>query len=128
MARKDPKPPAKIPGDQRSQEQEQFFEEVSEELKQERYALLWKKYGRYFVGLAVVMVLAVAGYQYCFMCLICNHCLLTIRLIVTPLHHTRIQLHGLEEGLCCCLVVRMNQNHSPVNDLARCIWFQPANA
>lgn len=64
MARKDPKPPANIPGDQRSREQEQFFEEVSEELKQERYAQLWKKYGRYFVGLAVVIVLAVAGYQY----------------------------------------------------------------
>ena len=64
LARNDPKPPAPLPGDQRSREQEQFFEEVSEELKQERYALLWKKYGRYFVGLAVAVVLGVAGYQY----------------------------------------------------------------
>jgi hypothetical protein len=64
LARNDPKAPAKLPDDQRSREQEQFFEEVSEELKQERYALLWKKYGRYFVGLAVAVVLAVAGYQY----------------------------------------------------------------
>ena len=64
MAKNDPKTPALPPGDQRSREQEQFFEEVSEELKQDRYAQLWKKYGRYFVGFAVVVVLAVAGYQY----------------------------------------------------------------
>jgi hypothetical protein len=62
LAKKDPKPPA--PDDHRLREQEQFFEEVAEELKQERYMLLWKKYGRYFVGLAVVVVLAVAAYQY----------------------------------------------------------------
>lgn len=64
MAKNDPKPPAALPGDQRSREQEQFFEEVSEELKQDRYAQLWKRYGRYFVGLAVAIVIAVAGYQY----------------------------------------------------------------
>jgi len=64
LAKNDPKTPASLPVDQRSREQEQFFEEVSEELKQDRYAQLWKKYGRYFVGLAVVVVLAVAGYQY----------------------------------------------------------------
>jgi hypothetical protein len=62
LARNDKKPPA--PDDARSREQEQFFEEVSEELKQDRYADLWKKYGRYFVGLAVAVVLGVAGYQY----------------------------------------------------------------
>lgn len=50
--------------DPRIREQEQFFEEVSEELKQDRYAELWKKYGRYFVALAVAVVLGVAGYQY----------------------------------------------------------------
>ncbi len=61
MAKKDP-PPA--PDDPRLREQEQFFQEVSEELKQERYAELWKRYGRYLVALAVVVVLAVAGYQY----------------------------------------------------------------
>lgn len=64
MARKEKTPPAAAPDDVRSREQEQFFEEVSEELKQERYAELWKKYGRYFVGLAVAIVLGVAGYQY----------------------------------------------------------------
>lgn len=62
MARKEKKPP--VPDDARSREQEQFFEEVSEELKQDRYAEIWKKYGRYFVALAVVVVLGVAGYQY----------------------------------------------------------------
>jgi hypothetical protein len=55
-------PPA--PDDQKLREQEQFFEEVSEELKQERYLQVWQKYGRYFVALAVVIVLAVAGYRY----------------------------------------------------------------
>lgn len=64
MARNDKKLPVPAPDDPRTREQEQFFEEVSEELKQDRYAVLWKKYGRYFVGLAVVAVLAVAGYQY----------------------------------------------------------------
>jgi hypothetical protein len=64
LARKEKKPPAPAPDDARSREQEQFFEEVSEELKQERYAEIWKKYGRYFVGLAVAIVLGVAGYQY----------------------------------------------------------------
>jgi hypothetical protein len=64
LARNDKKPPVPAPDDPRTREQEQFFEEVSEELKQDRYAVLWKKYGRYFVGLAVVVVLAVAGYQY----------------------------------------------------------------
>lgn len=64
MARKDKNPPVPAPDDSRTREQEQFFEEVSEELKQDRYAELWKKYGRYFVGLAVAVVLGVAGYQY----------------------------------------------------------------
>lgn len=64
MARNDKKPPVPAPDDPRTREQEQFFEEVSEELKQDRYAELWKKYGRYFVALAVVCVLGVAGYQY----------------------------------------------------------------
>ena len=64
MARNDKKPPVPATDDPRTREQEQFFEEVSEELKQDRYAELWKKYGRYFVALAVVCVLGVGGYQY----------------------------------------------------------------
>jgi hypothetical protein len=56
--------PASLPDDPRAREEEQFFEEVSEELKQDRYAALWKKYGRYFVAAAVSVVVGVAGYQY----------------------------------------------------------------
>ncbi len=64
MAKKDKSPSVPAPDDHRTREQEQFFEEVSEELKADRYAELWKKYGRYFVAVAVVIVLGVAGYQY----------------------------------------------------------------
>ncbi|MCW5771615.1 MAG: tetratricopeptide repeat protein [Rhodospirillaceae bacterium] len=64
MAKKDPKLPAPAPDDPHSREQEQFFEEVSEELKQDRYAQLWKRYGRYLVALAVAVVVGVAGYRY----------------------------------------------------------------
>jgi hypothetical protein len=64
LAKSDKKTPPAPPDDLRTREQEQFFEEVSEELKQDRYAAMWKKYGRYFVALAVVIVLGVAGYQY----------------------------------------------------------------
>jgi hypothetical protein len=63
VAPKDKKPPA-TPNDPRAREEELFFREVSEELKQDRYARLWKKYGRHFVTLAVVCVLGVAGHQY----------------------------------------------------------------
>jgi hypothetical protein len=41
-----------------------FIQEVNEELKQEKYTKLWKQYGRYFVGAAVVVILGVAGWQY----------------------------------------------------------------
>ncbi len=67
MINKDKKaggPPAKLPDDPRTREEEQFFQEVSEELKQDRYAELWKTYGRYFVALAVAIVVGVGGYQY----------------------------------------------------------------
>lgn len=66
MARKDAKPPAK-PGPEdapMNREQEAFFQEVEEELKQERYSELWKRYGRYVVAFAVAVVLGVAGYQW----------------------------------------------------------------
>jgi hypothetical protein len=62
LAKRNKLPPA--PDDPRAREQEQFFDEVAEELKQERYAALWKRYGRLVVALAVVIVVAVAGYQY----------------------------------------------------------------
>lgn len=38
-----------------------FIEEVDEELKRERYAELWRKYGRFVVGAVLLMVIAVAG-------------------------------------------------------------------
>ena len=41
-----------------------IFREVDEELKQERYEKLWRTYGRYLISLAVVLVLAVAGWKF----------------------------------------------------------------
>jgi hypothetical protein len=40
-----------------------IFQEVEEDVRRERYEQLWKKYGNYFIAAAVVLVLAVAGYQ-----------------------------------------------------------------
>jgi hypothetical protein len=66
VARKDKTPPAKPGPDDSpmSREQEAFFQEVEEEMKQDRYAALWKKYGRYVVAFFVACVLGVAGYQW----------------------------------------------------------------
>lgn len=38
-----------------------FIEEVDEELKRERYAELWRKYGKFVVGASLLIVIAVAG-------------------------------------------------------------------
>lgn len=38
-----------------------IFQEVDEELRHERYAKLWKKYGGYVIAVGVAIVLAVAG-------------------------------------------------------------------
>jgi hypothetical protein len=40
-----------------------IFQEVEEDVRRERYEQLWKQYGNYIIALAVVIVLAVAGYQ-----------------------------------------------------------------
>jgi hypothetical protein len=40
-----------------------IFREVEEELRRDRAARLWKKYGRYVIALAVAVILAVAGIQ-----------------------------------------------------------------
>ncbi|MCP5367085.1 MAG: tetratricopeptide repeat protein [Hyphomicrobiales bacterium] len=40
-----------------------LLKEIDEELRQEHYAKLWKKYGNYVIGAAVLLVVAVAGYQ-----------------------------------------------------------------
>lgn len=42
---------------------EGIFREIDEDLRQEHYAKLWKKYGRYLVAGAIVFVAVVAGYQ-----------------------------------------------------------------
>ena len=40
-----------------------LLKEVSDELKKERYAELWKIYGNYVIGAAVALVLGMSGYQ-----------------------------------------------------------------
>lgn len=40
-----------------------IFREIDEELKQERYEKLWRRYGKYAIGAAVAVVVAIAGYQ-----------------------------------------------------------------
>ncbi len=40
-----------------------IFREVDEEVRREQYAKLWKNYGPFVIGLAVAIVLFVAGYQ-----------------------------------------------------------------
>ena len=45
------------------QPQDSLLREIDEELRQEQYAKLWKKYGNYLIAVAAVVVLSVAGYQ-----------------------------------------------------------------
>lgn len=45
------------------QVQDSLLREIDEELRQEHYAKLWKKYGNYVIAAAVVLVIGVAGYQ-----------------------------------------------------------------
>jgi hypothetical protein len=40
-----------------------IFREVDEEIRHERYAQLWKRYGIWVIGAALALVLGVAGYQ-----------------------------------------------------------------
>ena len=40
-----------------------IFQEVEEDVRRERYELIWKKYGNYIMMAAALLVLAVAGYQ-----------------------------------------------------------------
>lgn len=40
-----------------------IFDEVAEDLRRDRGVRLWKKYGIYIVGLAVLIIIGVAGYQ-----------------------------------------------------------------
>lgn len=43
--------------------QDGLFREIDEELRQEHYATLWKRYGKYIIALAVLLVVSVAGFQ-----------------------------------------------------------------
>jgi hypothetical protein len=41
-----------------------IFDEVEEEVRKERYEVLWKKYGAYVTAVAIALVLAVGGYRF----------------------------------------------------------------
>ena len=43
--------------------QDNLLREIDEELRRERYAKLWKKYGNHLIAAALALVLSVAGYQ-----------------------------------------------------------------
>ncbi|MEQ8194333.1 MAG: tetratricopeptide repeat protein [Rhodospirillales bacterium] len=40
-----------------------IFDEIEDDLRAERYAKLWKAYGKYIIAAMVILVVAVAGYQ-----------------------------------------------------------------
>lgn len=43
--------------------QDGIFREIDEELRQEQFAKLWKRYGRIFVACAIIIIASVAGYK-----------------------------------------------------------------
>ncbi|MCG8511831.1 MAG: tetratricopeptide repeat protein [Rhodospirillales bacterium] len=43
--------------------QDSLLREIDEELRQEQYSKLWKRYGKYIIAVAVILVGGVAGYQ-----------------------------------------------------------------
>jgi hypothetical protein len=45
----------------RDPEQDNLFKEIDEDLRQQKYADLWKKYGNYVIGAAVALVIGVAS-------------------------------------------------------------------
>ncbi|MEE2761304.1 MAG: tetratricopeptide repeat protein [Pseudomonadota bacterium] len=48
---------------ERDPEQDNLFKEIDEDLRQEHYAKLWKKYGTIVIAVAVLLVAGVAGQQ-----------------------------------------------------------------
>lgn len=42
----------------------EIFHEIDEQLRHDRALALWKRYGRYLIGLAVVLVAGVGGYRF----------------------------------------------------------------
>ena len=45
----------------RDPEQDNLFKEIDEDLRQQKYADLWKKYGKFVIGAAVALVVGVAS-------------------------------------------------------------------
>ncbi len=43
--------------------EDSLFREIEEDLRQEHWAKLWKRYGNYVAGAVIALVLSVAGYQ-----------------------------------------------------------------
>ena len=41
-----------------------IFNEIDEELRQDKVARLWKAYGKYLIALAIFIILAIAGYRF----------------------------------------------------------------
>ena len=41
-----------------------IFQEIDEDLRQDKAARLWKAYGKYLVSLAIFIILAIAGYRF----------------------------------------------------------------
>ena len=52
------------PADENDRADQMFIDEVNEELKQERAAELWKKYGRYITAGLIIVILGIGGFQY----------------------------------------------------------------
>ncbi|NQV57161.1 MAG: tetratricopeptide repeat protein [Rhodospirillales bacterium] len=48
---------------ERDPEQDSLFKEIDDDLRHEHYAKLWKKYGKYVIGGAILFVAAVGGFQ-----------------------------------------------------------------
>jgi hypothetical protein len=44
--------------------QDSLFREIDEDLRQEQYQKLWKKYGNYVIAVAVIAIAGVAGHQF----------------------------------------------------------------
>jgi hypothetical protein len=44
--------------------QDSLFREIDEELRQDQFNKLWKKYGNYAIAVALLAVVGVAGYQF----------------------------------------------------------------
>ncbi len=48
---------------ERDPEQENLFKEIDDELRQEKMTVLWKKYGKFVIGAAILVVASVAAFQ-----------------------------------------------------------------